>query len=70
MVFKKLKKKGVLYSLGRGGGLTGKTIDLAILDDLYKNYEEANSPIVREEAINFYKSVIIKFSNCTTTLLK
>ncbi|HQZ51260.1 MAG TPA: phage terminase large subunit [Chitinophagaceae bacterium] len=56
--FEILKKKGVLYSLGRGGGLTGKTIDLAILDDLYKNYEEANSPIVREEAINFYKSVI------------
>lgn len=56
--FEVLKKKGVLYSIGRGGGLTGKTIDLAILDDLYKNYEEANSPIVREEAINFYKSVI------------
>lgn len=56
--FEILKKKGILYSIGRGGGLTGKTIDLAILDDLYKNYEEANSPIVREEAINFYKSVI------------
>jgi len=56
--FEVLKKKGILYSIGRGGGLTGKTIDLAILDDLYKNYEEANSPIVREEAINFYKSVI------------
>ncbi len=56
--FEVLKKKGILYSVGRGGGLTGKTIDLSILDDLYKNYEEANSPIVREEAINFYKSVI------------
>ena len=56
--FEIVKKKGILYSVGRGGGLTGKTIDLAVLDDLYKNYEEANSPIVREEAINFYKSVI------------
>ena len=31
---------------------TGKTVDVAILDDVYKDYAEGNSPIVREAAWN------------------
>lgn len=57
--FEIVGKKGELMSVGIGGTLTGKSIDLSILDDLYKNYVEANSPIVRAEVINFYKSVVM-----------
>jgi len=56
--FEIVNKKGSLVAIGRGGGLTGKSVDTVIIDDLYKNFEEANSPITREEAINLYKTVI------------
>lgn len=49
---------GSLKAVGRGGGLTGHKIDVAILDDLYKDYEEANSPVVRESAWQWYVNVV------------
>ena len=33
-------KRGLLRVVGRGGALTGKTVDMMILDDLYKDYAE------------------------------
>jgi len=52
--------KGSLRVLGRGGALTGKSIDVSILDDLYKDYAEGNSPVVREAAWKMYTTVIKK----------
>lgn len=48
---------GSLMSIGRGGGLTGNPVDVLIMDDLYKDYEEGSSPVIRESVIDFYKSV-------------
>lgn len=48
---------GSLILAGRGAGLTGMPLDCLIIDDLYKNSEEANSPIVRESVIDWYKTV-------------
>ena len=48
---------GSLLLAGRGSGLTGMTVDTLILDDLYKNAEEANSPIIRASVIEWYKTV-------------
>lgn len=44
--FDLVNKSGGMISVGRGGGLTGNRVDVAILDDLYKDAEEANSPII------------------------
>lgn len=51
-------RSGGLRSVGRGGALTGYRVDVMICDDLYKDYEEANSSIVRESAWNWYTSVV------------
>lgn len=52
--------KGFLRVVGRGGALTGISVDVAIMDDLYKDYEEGNSPIIRDKAWNWYTSVMRK----------
>lgn len=51
-------KKGSLRCVGRGGALTGKTVDVSILDDVYKDYEEASSPVIRNSAWNWYTTVV------------
>lgn len=48
---------GSLKSVGRGGALTGNPVDILILDDLYKDAAEANSPIIRDAVEQFYISV-------------
>ncbi len=48
---------GHLFFTGRGGGLTGETVDFLIMDDLYKNAAEANSPVIRQNIIDWYDSV-------------
>lgn len=49
---------GELLSVGREGALTGNQVDIFILDDLYKDAMEANSPIVRENCWEWYTSVV------------
>lgn len=49
---------GSLKAVGRGGALTGNTIDVAIMDDLYKDYAEGNSPTIRESVWDWYTSVV------------
>lgn len=49
---------GGLRVVGRGGSLTSKTVDVSILDDVYKDYAEGNSPIIREAAWKWYTSVV------------
>lgn len=57
-VFEVVNKKGSLRVVGRGGALTGKTVDISILDDVYKDYAEGNSPIVRAAAWKWYTTVV------------
>lgn len=57
-VFEIMGAKGWLRAVGRGGALTGKAVDVSILDDVYKDYAEGNSPIVREAAWRWYTTVI------------
>lgn len=51
-------RQGFIKAVGRGGGLTGIPVDVAILDDIYKDFKEANSPVIREQAWNWYTSVV------------
>lgn len=49
---------GSLLSVGREGALTGNRVDCFILDDLYKDAMEANSPLIRENCLEWYTSVV------------
>ncbi|MFI3328165.1 MAG: phage terminase large subunit [Rikenellaceae bacterium] len=53
-----IDQHGSLLSVGREGSLTGNRVDCFILDDLYKDAMEANSPLVRENCIEWYTSVV------------
>lgn len=50
--------EGGLLSVGREGSLTGNRVDCFILDDLYKDAMEANSPLIRENCWEWYTSVV------------
>lgn len=55
--FEIIGHRGSLLSVGRGGGLTGNPVDVLIIDDLYKDAEEGNSPVIRESCWEWYASV-------------
>jgi predicted phage terminase large subunit-like protein len=57
-VIEMVGRKGLLRVVGRGGSLTSKTVDVSILDDVYKDYAEGNSPIVRNAAWKWYTTVV------------
>lgn len=50
--------RGSLRAVGREGSLTGNKVDIMIIDDLYKDAMEANSPIIRENTWEWYTSVV------------
>lgn len=56
-VFEIVGHAGSLRVVGRGGSLTSKTVDVMIYDDLYKDSAEANSPIIRESAWDWFTKV-------------
>lgn len=61
---------GFLKAVGRNGALTGERIDIAILDDLYKNAAEGNSPLIRENAWEWYVSTVrTRFHNNSRELM-
>lgn len=51
-------REGFVKAVGRGGPLTGVPVDVAILDDVYKDFQEANSETVRTAAWDWYTSVV------------
>ncbi|WP_290540702.1 phage terminase large subunit [Alistipes sp.] len=51
-------RRGGLLSVGREGALTGNRVDCFVLDDLYKDALEANSPLVRANCWEWYTSVV------------
>ena len=55
--FEVINKKGGLKVVGRGAGITGFSVDVSVLDDLYKDASEGNSPVIRESAWEWYCSV-------------
>lgn len=49
---------GEVLAVGREGPLTGHEVDVFVLDDLYKDAMEANSPVIRENCLEWYTSVV------------
>lgn len=50
-------KRGGCYGVGVGGSLTGRAVDLLIIDDPLKGMAEADSPVERHKVINWWDSV-------------
>lgn len=57
-VFEVVNKKGSLKSVGVGGGLTGRAVDIAIIDDPVKDDIEAQSQTYRERVWQWYLTVL------------
>ncbi len=51
-------EKGYLISVGVGGKLTSKTVDIAVIDDLYKGPSDAWSAAYRKKVSDWYWSVL------------
>lgn len=56
--FEIVGKDGFFKSIGVGGGLTGNTVDVMIMDDLYKDYADATSPVISERVWEWYLTVV------------
>jgi hypothetical protein len=50
------KEGGGYTSVGVGGPITGRGADLLVIDDPFKNREEADSPVYRDKVWNWYTS--------------
>ena len=50
---------GTFTSVGIGGALTGRGADIAIIDDPFKNREEAESQRIRNSVYDWYRSVLV-----------
>lgn len=50
-------KGGRLVFVGRGGALTGRGAHALLIDDLYKDHEEARSQTIRDQAWNWFTKV-------------
>lgn len=57
--FEIVGRKGAYVGQGVGGPLTGKRVDLGIIDDPIKNAKEALSPTVKESIWNWYVSTFL-----------
>lgn len=57
--FETVGNDGLVKLVGRGGGITGTPLDYAILDDIFKGYSEAASPLIRDQAWNWYVSEVL-----------
>lgn len=50
--------RGVMWSVGVGGPLTGRRAELIIIDDPVKNAEQADSPTYRRKTYDWYKTTL------------
>jgi len=56
-MFQVVGKKGYVKTVGVGGGLTGVSVDLGIIDDPFKDRQEANSLTIRNKTWAWYQDV-------------
>jgi predicted phage terminase large subunit-like protein len=56
--FEVVNRLGGMKSIGKGGALTGNQVDIMIMDDLFKDYGEAKSPVARASTWDWYVTVV------------
>jgi len=68
--FEVVNQKGSFKVVGVGGGLTGNKVDVMIMDDLYKDYQDATSPTISESVWDWYTTVVrSRFHNDSQELI-
>lgn len=55
--FEVINHRGSFITVGVGGGLTGRPVDIGIIDDPYKDAADAWSPTVRQNVQDWYDTV-------------
>jgi len=55
--FEVVNYRGSFITIGVGGGLTGRPVDIGIIDDPYKDASDAWSPTVRQNVQEWYDTV-------------
>lgn len=60
---------GGYMAAGAGGSFTGKGFKIGIIDDLFKNSEEAESKIVRDSRWDFYRSTFYTRQEGNTAII-
>lgn len=69
-VFELVGKRGSLRTVGRGGSLTGNPVDIGIIDDLYKDRDEAMSMTISQGVWQWYVDVFkTRFHNDSRQLI-
>lgn len=58
-IFEIVKHHGFLKTVGVGGPLTGTPIDIGIIDDPFKDRQEANSQVYRDRVWAWYNDVFL-----------
>lgn len=53
-----LENKAKFFGIGRGGSMTGRGADVLILDDCFKDRQEADSALIRKRFKQWYTSVV------------
>ncbi|MBO5758418.1 MAG: phage terminase large subunit [Rikenellaceae bacterium] len=53
-----VEHRGFMKTVGVSGGLTGNPVRVAIVDDPFKDSEEANSPVQRDKVWDWYNNVL------------
>lgn len=66
---RKTNKAGMYKAVGVGSGLTGRPVDLMIIDDVHKDREEADSTRLREKTWDWYTSVVLSRLNVNSRQL-
>lgn len=49
---------GAYFAIGASGAITGRGSDLLIIDDIHKNRQEANSPTIVKNIIDWFSSTV------------
>ncbi|MFA6432898.1 MAG: phage terminase large subunit [Candidatus Paceibacterota bacterium] len=50
---------GAMFTAGAQGATTGRGADVAIVDDPYKNWAEAHSPVIRKRIEDWFRSTLM-----------
>lgn len=56
-IFEIVKHRGFLKSVGIGGALTGTPVDIGIIDDPFKDRQDARSQVMRNRVWSWYEDV-------------
>lgn len=61
--------RGGVVAVGVGGGATGKPADLIVIDDPFKNREQAESPLERKKVLQWFTSSILSRTRKGTAIV-